>query len=84
MVAVTLALPVFNGERHLATTLDSLLAQDFDDFELLISDNGSTDRTAEIVRSYAADDARIVFEPHDVNRGAIWNYNHLVARARGR
>ncbi len=84
MVTVTLALPVFNGERHLPETLDSLLAQDFDDFELLISDNGSTDRTPEIVRSYAAADTRIVFERHDANRGAVWNYNHLVARARGR
>ncbi len=84
MVAVTLALPVYNGERHLPETLDSLLAQDFEDFELLISDNGSTDRTPEIVRAYAAEDDRIVFESHDVNRGAVWNYNHLVARACGR
>jgi glycosyltransferase involved in cell wall biosynthesis len=84
MVTVTLALPVFNGERHLPETLASLLAQDFDDFELLISDNGSTDRTPEIVRSYAAADTRIVFERHNVNRGAVWNYNHMVARARGR
>lgn len=84
MVAVSLALPVFNGERHLAETLDSLLAQEFDDFELLISDNGSTDRTPEIVDSYASSDPRIISERHEVNRGAVWNYNHLVARARGR
>ena len=84
MVTVSLALPVYNGERHLAETLDSLLAQEFDDFELLISDNGSTDATPDLVRAYAERDSRIVFERHDVNRGAIWNYNHLVARARGR
>jgi len=84
MVAVSLALPVYNGERHLPETLDSLLAQDFDDYELLISDNGSTDDTPDIVRTYASKDARIVFERHDVNRGAIWNYNHLVERANGR
>ena len=53
MVAVSLALPVYNGERHLAETLDSLLAQEFDDFELLISDNGSADGTPDLVRDYA-------------------------------
>jgi glycosyltransferase involved in cell wall biosynthesis len=84
MVAVSLALPVYNGERHLPETLDSLLAQDFDDFELLISDNGSNDATPDIVRTYASKDARIAFERHEVNRGAIWNYNHLVERANGR
>ncbi len=84
MVTVSLALPVYNGERHLAETLESLLAQEFQDFELLISDNGSTDGTPDLVRAYAARDARIVFERHEVNRGAIWNYNHLVHRARGR
>jgi glycosyltransferase involved in cell wall biosynthesis len=84
VVTVSFALPVYNGERHLAATLDSLLAQEFDDFELLISDNGSTDGTPDLVRAYAERESRIVFERHDVNRGAIWNYNHLVARARGR
>ena len=46
----TLGLPVYNGERYLAASLDALLAQTFTDFELIISDNGSTDRTAEIAR----------------------------------
>ena len=53
---LTLGLPVYNGERYLAASLDALLAQTFTDFELIISDNGSTDRTAEIARHYAAID----------------------------
>ena len=47
---LTLGLPVYNGERFLAESLDALLAQTFTDFELIISDNGSTDRTGEIAR----------------------------------
>jgi glycosyltransferase involved in cell wall biosynthesis len=47
---LTLGLPTYNGEEFLAESLDALLAQTFTDFELIISDNGSTDRTAEIAR----------------------------------
>ena len=52
---LTLGLPVYNGERFLAASLDALLAQTFTDFELIISDNGSTDRTSEIAQHYAVD-----------------------------
>ena len=61
VVTVSLALPVYNGERHLAETLDSLLAQEFDQFELLISDNGWTDATPDLVHAFAERDSRIVF-----------------------
>jgi len=80
---VTIGLPVYNGEAYLPTTLDSLLSQTYTDFELLISDNASTDRTAEIARDYAARDARIRFLPSDVNRGAAANYNRVFHEARG-
>lgn len=80
---VTVALPVFNGERYLAEALDSILAQDFEDFELLIGDNGSTDSTLEICRTYADKDDRITLLRSDRNRGAAWNYNRLLEAARG-
>lgn len=80
---VTIGLPVYNGERFLAAAIDSILAQDFDDFELLIGDNGSTDRTPEIARAAAERDARVVVHRSDINRGASWNYNRLVDLARG-
>ena len=47
---LSIGLPVYNGENFLAQAVDSILAQDFRDFELIISDNASTDRTAEICR----------------------------------
>lgn len=82
--AVTLGMPVYNSEKFLAASLESLLAQDFSDFELIISDNASTDRTAEICREYAARDARIHYVRQPRNIGAVANWNYLVHVARGR
>ena len=76
---VSIGLPVFNGERFLAGALRSILDQDFGDFELVISDNGSTDASPEIARSFAADDPRVAFHRFDTNRGASWNFNKVVA-----
>lgn len=79
---VTLGVPVYNGEGYLAETLESLLAQEFRDFELIISDNASTDRTAEICAAYAARDSRIRYVRNEMNVGGARNYNQLVALAR--
>src|SRR5512140_1730619 len=80
---VSLGMPVYNGERYLRGTLDSLLKQTYKDFELIISDNGSTDATQQICREYASRDPRIRYRREEVNRGAGWNYNRLVDLARG-
>jgi glycosyltransferase involved in cell wall biosynthesis len=80
---VSLGMPVYNGEKYLRETLDSLLAQTFKDFELIISDNSSTDSTEAICREYAARDSRIRYYREVVNRGAGWNYNRVVELARG-
>jgi len=80
---VTIGLPVYNGEAYLAEAIDSLLAQDFDDFELVISDNASTDGTQAICRSYAAADSRVRYERHEQNRGAHWNFYRVLDVARG-
>jgi glycosyltransferase involved in cell wall biosynthesis len=78
---LTIGLPVYNGEQYLAQSLDSLLAQTFTDFTLVISDNGSTDGTAAICRSYAQRDARIQYHRSDINRGAAWNFNRVFELA---
>jgi glycosyltransferase involved in cell wall biosynthesis len=80
---LTLGLPTYNGERFLAESLDALLAQTYTDFELIISDNGSTDRTAEIAREYAAKDHRVRYVHHRANRGSTFNHNFVVEQARG-
>ena len=60
MPELTVVVPVFNGERFLAATLDSVLAQSMPDFELIVVNDGSTDRTAEILAGYASRDRRIL------------------------
>ncbi len=55
---LTVGLPVYNGENYLAESIDSLLGQSFEDFELIISDNASTDDTADICRSYQKQDSQ--------------------------
>jgi glycosyltransferase involved in cell wall biosynthesis len=75
---VTVGVPVWNGARHLAECLDSLLAQTYDDIEIVISDNASTDRTPEICRAYRARDERISCRRQERNLGAAANYNLLV------
>jgi glycosyltransferase involved in cell wall biosynthesis len=80
---LSIGLPVYNGERYLCEALDSLLAQTYSDFELIISDNASTDRTEEICRSYAARDTRIRYFRQPVNLGAAPNHNFVAEQARG-
>ncbi len=77
---VSVGMPVYNGERFLERTIDSILQQTLQDLELIISDNASVDRTRSICESYAAKDPRIRYirQPHNI--GAIRNYG-FVARA---
>jgi glycosyltransferase involved in cell wall biosynthesis len=74
---------VYNGERYISETIDSLLAQTFEDFELTICDNASTDRTEEICRTYAAKDARIRYVRNATNLGAAKNYRRTFELSSG-
>jgi glycosyltransferase involved in cell wall biosynthesis len=80
---VSVGIPVFNGADFLADAIESVLNQAFDDLELIICDNASTDRTAEICREYASRDRRVRYFHNDCNLGAVPNFNRAVARARG-
>jgi glycosyltransferase involved in cell wall biosynthesis len=80
---LTLGLPVYNGERYLAESLDALLAQTFTDFELIISDNGSTDQTGAIARRYQSIDPRVRYVHHRQNRGSSFNHNFVIDQGRG-
>jgi glycosyltransferase involved in cell wall biosynthesis len=82
MPRVSIGVPVYNGEKYLAETLDSLLAQSLEDFEIVISDNASTDRTSEICRSYQAKDPRIRYSRNARNIGAAPNFNRAFELAR--
>lgn len=80
---VSIGMPVRNGEPHLRAALDSLVAQTFTDFELIVSDNASTDATGAICREYAAADARIRYVRQDEDLGAFANFRFVVEQAAG-
>ena len=74
---VTIGLPVYNSERYLAESIDSLLCQTFRDFILIINDNASTDGTAEICQRYVKADPRVRYYRNDVNIGNPRNFNRV-------
>lgn len=76
----------YNGADYLAEAIDSVLAQDFSDFELLLVDDGSTDASTEIAGAYAANDptrVRLLHHPHRQNRGMSASRNRGLGEARG-
>jgi glycosyltransferase involved in cell wall biosynthesis len=80
---VSIGLPVYNGENYLAEAIDSILAQTYADFELIICDNASTDSTEAICRTYAGRDPRVRYHCNPENIGAAANYNLSFELARG-
>lgn len=80
---VSLCIPVYNGEKYLKEALDSILSQTFQRFEIIISDNASTDRTEKICREYLKKDDRISYYRNKMNIGGPRNYNRLVDLASG-
>ena len=80
---VTIGLPVYNGEKFIAEAISSILGQTFGDFELIVSDNVSTDQTGAICRDFARKEERIRYVRNEVNIGAAPNFNGIVAKAQG-
>ncbi len=81
---VSIGIPVYNGENYLEQAIDSVLAQTYSDFEVVLADNASTDRTQAICESYAKKDARIRYLRSEENKGATWNFNRAFELARGK
>lgn len=80
---VSIGMPVYNGEKFIREALNSLLGQTFTDFELIISDNASTDDTAAICRDYASRDIRILYVRQSENLGAMPNFQFVLDEAVG-
>ena len=81
---VSICLPVFNGQQYLSKAIDSVLAQTLTDFELLISDDGSDDASAEIISQYASKDSRIRVLQKQDRLGLFDNYNFCMSQARAK
>lgn len=80
---VSIGLPVYNGENFVGQAIESMLAQTFEDFELIISDNASTDRTEDISRAFAARDVRIRYTRNAENIGLSRNHNQSFTLSSG-
>lgn len=78
---ISVIMPVFNGEKYLVEAIDSILKQTFGDFEFLIINDGSTDKSDEIIRSY--NDSRIVYLQNDGNKGLVYTLNYGISQAKG-
>lgn len=83
MPRVSIGMPVYNGAHYLRKALDALLAQDFRDFEILISDNASTDETPQICSEYRKKDQRIRYYRHETNFVAVKNFNWVFQQCSG-
>ena len=81
---VSIGLPVYNEERFIRQTIESLLAQDYRNIELIISDNCSTDGTGTICRSFVTSDRRVRYERSEQNLGAFTNFNRVFELASGK
>jgi len=79
---ISIGLPVFNGEKFLHNCIDALLNQTHRDFELIISDNASTDSTEDICKKYLEKDQRIQYFRQEKNMGLQWNYNFVLTKAK--
>ncbi len=80
---VSIGMPLYNEERYLRQTLDSLISQDYANFEIIISDNGSGDGTSNICQEYAAKDQRFHYYRNETNIGAAVNFQRVFELAQG-
>jgi glycosyltransferase involved in cell wall biosynthesis len=83
MPLVSIGLPVYNGESFVAEAIQCVLAQTFSNWELIICDNGSTDRTVTICRQFADRDTRIRVYQNARNMGVAFNFNEVFRLSRG-
>src|SRR4029077_6387743 len=80
---LSIGLPVYNSEIYVAQSIESLLGQTYEDFELIISDNASTDATPDICRGYAKHDSRVRYLRQPRNIGLAPNHNFVFSESRG-
>src|SRR5258708_3751905 len=81
--AVSVVMPAYNSEPHIAEAIESILAQTFTDFEFIIINDGSTDGTRSILHAFAAGDSRISIYEH-ANSGLVVSLNRGCQMARGK
>jgi len=81
---ISVLMPVYNGQKYLKQAIESILNQKFKDFEFLIIDDGSTDKSDDIIREYQKEDSRIVYIKNEKNFGIVHSLNRGIELAKGR
>ena len=81
---VSIGMPVYNGEQHVAEAIESMLSQNYSNIELIISDNASTDSTANVCLQFAKQDSRVTFIEQAENLGQIVNFRAVFNASRGK
>src|ERR1700680_4537054 len=81
---ISAGLAIYNGENYLGELLESVLAQTFTNFEVVICDNASTDRTADICAEFMRRDCRLRYYRNSTNIGALKNFNRVFSLGRGK
>lgn len=79
---ITIGIPVYNSEKFIKKHIKSICSQTFQNFCVIISDNGSTDKTSEICEEIVKIDNRIIFLKQEKNKGAYWNFNFLINQSK--
>lgn len=81
---VSIIMPAYNAGKHISESIESVLEQSYNEWELIITDDCSTDNTAEIIRSFMAKDERIHYLRNETNSGPAVSRNHSIGHASGR
>ena len=84
MPLISICIPTYRYGRYIAQAIESVITQDFKDFELIIVDDASDDCTTDVVSRYAREDSRIIFEVNQNNRGMVQNWNYCLSKCRGK
>lgn len=83
MTYISICIPTYNGDKYLKECIDSILAQTYINFEIIIIDDRSTDETIKIISEYLKKDKRIVFHQNNTNMGLVGNWNKCIELAKG-
>lgn len=81
-VKVTIGLPTYNGEKYIKKAIETVLLQTYTNFQLIISDNASTDSTSIICKEYEKKDGRILYIRHEENKGWEFNFPFVLSKAK--
>ena len=80
--SISIGMPLYNGEDFLKERLKSIISQSYSNFILIISDNGSTDKSQEICKEMSKKDKRIIYLRHEENKGPYWNFDYVLKKAK--